>query len=138
MKHLNTNKLPNGINVIIAIQCYQGYNQEDSVIFNKSAIDRGLFTSTYYRTYKDEERKNQLTGEEEKFCKPNIDKLQFAKTYDYSKLNHKGFIDKDEYISETDILIGKVIPIKNNKTYDYKDNSTCLKKMNQVILMIVI
>ena len=128
MKYLNANKLPNGINVIVAIQCYQGYNQEDSIIFNQSSIDRGLFSSTFYRTYKDEEKKNQLTGEEEKFCKPNLDKLQFAKTYNYSKLNSKGFIDNNTYLSEKDVLIGKVIPIKNDKMYDYKDNSTCLKK----------
>ena len=52
MNILNANKLPNGINVIVAIQTYQGYNQEDSIIFNKSSIDRGLFSSTFYRTYK--------------------------------------------------------------------------------------
>ena len=67
MKYLNANKLPNGINVVVAIQTYGGYNQDDSILFNKAAIDRGLFTSTFYRTYKDEERKNQLSGEEENF-----------------------------------------------------------------------
>ena len=58
MKHFNFNSLPNGINVIVAIATYTGYNQEDSVIINQSAIDRGLFSSTFYRTYKDEEPKN--------------------------------------------------------------------------------
>ena len=32
-----------GINAIVAISSYTGYNQEDSVILNESAIDRGLF-----------------------------------------------------------------------------------------------
>ena len=32
MKYLNVNSLPNGINVIVAIACYGGYNQEDSVL----------------------------------------------------------------------------------------------------------
>ena len=49
MKFLNADKLPNGINVIVAIATYGGYNQEDSIIFNKSSIDRGLFSSTFYR-----------------------------------------------------------------------------------------
>ena len=35
MKFLNADKLPNGINVIVAIATYGGYNQEDSIIFNK-------------------------------------------------------------------------------------------------------
>ena len=32
-----------GINAIVAIASYTGYNQEDSVIMNASAIDRGLY-----------------------------------------------------------------------------------------------
>lgn len=32
-----------GINAIVAIATYTGYNQEDSVVLNESAIDRGFF-----------------------------------------------------------------------------------------------
>jgi DNA-directed RNA polymerase II subunit RPB2 len=128
MKYLNATNLPNGINVVVAIATYAGYNQEDSILFNKSSIDRGLFASTFYRTYKEEERKNQLSGEEEKFCRPDKEKLLFPKPCNYSKLNENGFIDKDTYVSEEDILIGKVIPIKNNLEYNYRDNSVNLKK----------
>lgn len=32
-----------GINSVVAIASYTGYNQEDSVILNNSAIDRGYF-----------------------------------------------------------------------------------------------
>lgn len=38
----------NGVNVVIAVLAYSGYNQEDSILFNKSAIDRGLFSSIKY------------------------------------------------------------------------------------------
>ena len=34
-----------GINSIVAIASYTGYNQEDSVIINASAIERGFFRS---------------------------------------------------------------------------------------------
>ena len=128
MKYLNADKLPNGINVIVAIATYGGYNQEDSIIFNKASIDRGLFASTFYRTYKDEEKKNQLSGEEEKFCRPEKSKLLFPKPCNYSKLNNNGFVTKDVFVDGNDILIGKVIPIKNNDKYKYKDNSTTLKR----------
>ena len=42
-------ELPAGINTIVGIMCYTGYNQEDSVILNQSAIDRGFFRSVFYR-----------------------------------------------------------------------------------------
>lgn len=42
---LRFNELPAGINAIVAILSYSGYNQEDSVIMNSSGIDRGLFRS---------------------------------------------------------------------------------------------
>lgn len=45
MDFLRFNELPAGINAIVAILCYGGYNQEDSVIMNGSSIDRGLFRS---------------------------------------------------------------------------------------------
>ena len=128
MKYLNADKLPNGINVIVAIMTYTGYNQEDSVILNKDSIDRGLFTSTFYRTYKDEEKKNQLSGEEEKFCCPDKSRLLYPKPCNYSKLNQNGFVDKDTFVDGNDILIGKVIPTKDTSKYDYKDNSTTLRR----------
>ena len=35
--------LISGVNSIVAIASYTGYNQEDSVILNESAVDRGYF-----------------------------------------------------------------------------------------------
>lgn len=125
--NFHCDKLPNGINCIVAIACYSGYNQEDSIIFNKASIDRGLFSSTFYRTYKDEEKKNQLSGDEDKFCKPDLSKLLFPKPCNYEKLGDDGFVAKDTYISDKDIIIGKVIPYRNNKEYNYKDASTSVR-----------
>ena len=128
MKYFNFNSMPNGINAIIAIATYTGYNQEDSVIINQGAIDRGLFNSTFYRTYKSEEEKNQLSGDEDIFCKPDQSKLLFSKYGDYSKLQDDGFVRKDTRVEENDMIIGKVMPLKNNPDYDYRDSSTCIKK----------
>ena len=61
-KLINMDELPNGLNAIVAIATYSGYNQEDSIIMNKSAIDKGLFRSTFYRSYRDEEKKINLLG----------------------------------------------------------------------------
>ena len=43
MEYLRFRELPAGINAIVAIASYTGYNQEDSIIINTSAIDRGFF-----------------------------------------------------------------------------------------------
>tara|TARA_B110001469_G_C9647389_1_gene327999 strand:- start:1787 stop:5212 length:3426 start_codon:yes stop_codon:yes gene_type:complete len=126
MKHLQLNKLPNGINVIVAIASYGGFNQEDSVLVNQSSVERGLFNSTFYRCYKDEEKKNQLTGEEDIFCKPNIEDVMFPKPCNYDKLEEDGFIKKNTFVDKNDILIGKIMPVKNEK-YEYRDNSVNIK-----------
>ena len=53
-RYMNFRDLPSGVNCIVAIACYTGYNQEDSLIFNQGSIDRGLFRSHFFRTYNKE------------------------------------------------------------------------------------
>lgn len=48
---VSTSELPAGVNVCVAIGVYTGYNQEDSLLMNHSAVDRGLFRSIFYRCY---------------------------------------------------------------------------------------
>ena len=48
-------------------------------MINRGALDRGLFRSIFYRTYKDEERKNQSSGEEERFCHPDTAETKHMK-----------------------------------------------------------
>jgi DNA-directed RNA polymerase II subunit RPB2 len=127
MDHINCNKLPNGTNVIVAIATYGGYNQEDSILFNQASIDRGLFSSTFFRTYKQEEKKNQLSGDEEKFCKPDMSKLLFPKPCDYSKLDESGFVPKNTYVNDGDIIIGKIIPGISSSSGEYKDSSVNIR-----------
>ena len=97
-KLLPSNEVPNGVNVIVAIASYTGYNQEDSVILNRGAIERGLFRSTFYRTYREEEKKIQSSGQEEKFMKPDPELTKGMKPGSYEQLNTNGFVDKDKYV----------------------------------------
>jgi DNA-directed RNA polymerase II subunit RPB2 len=128
INYLPSSHLPSGINAIVAIACYSGFNQDDSTMFNQSAIDRGLFHSTFYRSYKDEEKKYQNTGEEEKFCKPNPKLTKSLKVANYEKLAVNGFVPENVRVDEDDVIIGKVIPMKNKQGQTiYKDNSTSLR-----------
>jgi DNA-directed RNA polymerase II subunit RPB2 len=104
--------MPSGNNIIVAIATYGGYNQEDSIMFNRAALDRGLFRSFFYRTYKDEEKKNQASGEEERFCKPDPTLTKQLKLANYEKLAEDGIVPENTYVSQEDVLIGKVAPIR--------------------------
>lgn len=126
-KIVNTHKMPCGINAIVAIATYTGYNQEDSVILNKSAIDRGLYQSTYFRTYKEVLNKNHSTGEEEYFCKPDPANTKQLKPQNYEKLNIDGFVPENTYVQTGDILIGKCMPQKQGADVVNKDTSLSLK-----------
>ena len=65
MDYLRFSELPAGIKNIAT---YTGYNQEDSVILNSSAVDRGFFRSVFMRSYKESETKRN--DQEEFFEKP--------------------------------------------------------------------
>jgi len=114
MSYLHFRELPSGINATVAIACYSGYNQEDSVIMNQSAIDRGFFRSVFYRSYRDEERKAygaQGNDESERFERPNPETVEGLRKCDYSKLDDDGLVPPGTRVSGDDIIIGKTAPV---------------------------
>lgn len=122
---MHCDDLPCGMNVVVAIACYTGYNQEDSVIINKSAVDRGLFVSTLYRTIREQNSKNHSTGEEEFFCKPDPLTTRGIKPYNYDKLATSGFVPENTFVEAGDVIIGKCMPHK--QISQNKDTSVTLK-----------
>jgi len=111
-KFYGAQSLPAGQNIVVAIMTYTGYNQEDSNMINRASLDRGRFRSIFYRTYKDEERKNQSSGDEEKFCHPDPVETKHIKNAKYEKVAEDGFVPKDVYVTPDDVLIGKVVPLR--------------------------
>jgi DNA-directed RNA polymerase beta subunit len=124
-KYTYNNELPSGVNAIVAIMTHTGFNQEDSVMINKSALDRGLFTSTYYKIFRDQCTKNHSSGEEEIFTNPKS--LCEVKPYSYDKLEEDGFVPKNTYVENGDIIVGKVMPRKVSGKITYQDNSIYMK-----------
>lgn len=130
MDMLKLTAIPSGTMVIVAIASYTGYNQEDSIIMNKGSIDRGLFAATIYHTEKDEDKK--IHGDEEIRCKPDPTKTKGMKFCNYGKLTPNGIMKVNTLIENKDIIIGKVVPIKENrsdhtKVIKYKDQSRELR-----------
>lgn len=111
-KFYGSQTMPSGQNIIVAIMTYTGYNQEDSIMINRASLERGLFRSVFFRTYKDEERKNQSSGEEERFDRPDPSMTKQMKNANYEKLGTDGFVPENIYVGNEDILIGKVVPLR--------------------------
>jgi DNA-directed RNA polymerase II subunit RPB2 len=111
-KFYGTQKMPCGQNITVAIMTYSGYNQEDSIMINESFLQRGGFRSIFYRTYKDEEKKNQSSGEEERFFRPDPALTRQMKNACYDKIGEDGFVPENVYVNNDDILIGKVVPLR--------------------------
>ncbi|KAG5965106.1 DNA-dependent RNA polymerase II [Claviceps cyperi] len=110
MEFLKFRELPAGQNAIVAIACYSGYNQEDSVIMNQSSIDRGLFRSLFFRSYSDQEKKVGLNYTEV-FEKPFHQSTLRMKHGTYDKLDEDGIVAPGVRVSGEDIIIGKTAPI---------------------------
>lgn len=123
-KLLGFDEMPSGINAIVAINCYSGYNQEDSIIMNKSSIERGLFCATSYRTITIEEKKKGNIYDS--IENPEI-KLR-KKGYNYSLLDNKGIIRKGTTIRKNDVIVGKVSFQKNKNGQEERTDSSVFIK----------
>ena len=109
-KYTDVDKLPYGINAIVAIACYSGYNQEDAVILNETSVQRGLYNSLYLRSYVNSEEDEN--GKKIYFSNPLLEpNANIKKASKYEKLDDNGFIPEGEYITPDDTIVGKCYKI---------------------------
>lgn len=108
MEYLRFRQLSAEINSIVAILFYTGYNQEDSIILNPSAVEQGYFWSVFYQLYKDSESK-RIEDQEEQFEKPNWQTCQGMRNAIYDKLDDDGIIAPGVRVTGDDVVIGKTI-----------------------------
>ena len=126
MNLIHLNRIPSGTQIHVAIMAHTGYNMEDSVLVNQGSIDRGLFGATIYHTEKDEDK--NIIRDEIIRCKPDSTKTRGIKFGNYDKLNSQGFVPENTLVEDRDIIIAKIIPIKENrndptKLIKYEDQS---------------
>ena len=112
-KYTDVDKLPYGINAIVAIASYSGYNQEDALIINKSSVDRGLFKSLYLRSYESKEENQK--GNKVYFGNPLLEKnIQKLDTNKYTDIDDNGFIKENTYITHENTIVSKCTKDKIN------------------------
>lgn len=120
-KYTDVDKLPYGINAIVAIACYSGYNQEDAVILNETSVQRGLYNSLYLRSYGESEEDEN--GKKIYFSNPLLEpntKIKNPKKYE--NLDDNGFIKEGLYITPEDTIIGKCYKSKDKSG---KETTNC-------------
>ena len=112
--------MPYGTNLIMAIMPFNGYNQDDGIIFNYDSFQRGMFRSINYRSYECFEEKDMLAGTTSIIGNPaNVPHwLDLKPGRDYTKLDERGIIKVGEFVNEDTVLVGRYIQDKSKKIKD--------------------
>jgi DNA-directed RNA polymerase II subunit RPB2 len=123
---LGLDAMPTGCNLIVGISTLGGYNQEDSVILNRSSVERGMFAVTVWHTIYEQIDRNAVTGEEEVFYAPTEDTASM-RAYNFDKLLPSGFPALETMMVGGDAVIGKYVTTKSG---DHADAS-CVLRSNE-------
>ena len=128
-KYVGSEILTSGENVMVAIACYSGYNQEDSLVMNRDSVQRGMLRSKSIKKNISIAQKNQSTAQDDIFMKPDSTKVVGMRMGSYDKLNDKGYIPEETVIQNGDIILGKVTPIHDvgDSNKQFKDSSEVYK-----------
>jgi DNA-directed RNA polymerase II subunit RPB2 len=129
MEYINNEEQPYGVNAIVAIMSYTGYNVEDAILINEASVARGIFRTTYYSMYEAREESSKVTGStSSKFAniqKNNVVKLKQG--FDYSYLDDHGLVKENTELNDKVIVIGKINSNLQNKDV-WIDDSVKTKK----------
>ena len=131
LDYINHEEQPYGVNAIVAIMSYTGYNVEDAILINEGSVKRGIFRTNYYTTYEAREESSKVSGSDVNSfftnieSKPNVKGIKDG--FDYSKLDAYGLVKENTPIDDRIVLIGEVTTLSDQKGA-YIDNSKTTKK----------
>jgi len=130
LKYINNEEHPCGENTIVAIMAWNGYNVEDSILFNEGSLKRGLFRTTYYSVYESKEESTKVGQTTVDSVFSNIEAkvvVGLKPGGDYAQLDEYGLVKENTRVDEKTVLIGKVTT-NLEKPGTYLDASSYPKK----------
>ncbi|MEM4196876.1 MAG: DNA-directed RNA polymerase subunit B [Candidatus Anstonellaceae archaeon] len=98
-----------GQNFVVAITTLSGYNTSDAIVVNKSAVDRGLGRSVFYKTHETEERRYP-GGQKDKFEIPPLTAQGYRDEASYRNLGEDGLVFPEAEVKTKDVIVGKTSP----------------------------
>ncbi len=110
LQHITREQHPYGVNAIVAVACYTGYNVEDAVIFNKASLDRGIFGTQYLNVYEAHEEETKVGNFTVNTMFMDVNQgnvIGLKPGYDYSHLDpESGLIREHTIVDDKTILMG--------------------------------
>ncbi|WP_456472209.1 DNA-directed RNA polymerase subunit B [Methanocaldococcus sp.] len=106
---LGFDERPAGQNFVVAIMSYEGYNMEDAIVFNKSAVDRGLGRSTFFRTYEACESRYP-GGQMDRIEIPPKEARGNKPDEIYRNLEEDGIAAVESHVKSGEVIVGKTSP----------------------------
>lgn len=118
--HVANGQMAYGHNIILAMGCFSGYNQEDGIVMNADALQRGLFHNMSFRSYEIFEEDDTLAHTESRIANPAKYPpwTNLRAGLDYSKLDERGIIREGEWVDETTVLVGRYIQSESGEIRD--------------------
>ncbi len=108
-RNLGLRKRAAGQNFVVAIATYRGWNMADALVFNKSAVDRGLGRAMMFKTYETEEVQYP-SGQKDIIEIPSPKVSGYRGEEVYRNLDEDGLAIPESEVKEGDVIIGKTSP----------------------------
>jgi DNA-directed RNA polymerase II subunit RPB2 len=118
--YIGSGRMGYGHNLVLAMAIHSGYNQEDGIVINKSALERGMFRNITYRSYDVFEEDDPLAKTKTRIANPNNMPawLDVHIGYDYSKLDPNGIIKPGSYVDENTVIVGRYMTLEDGRFKD--------------------
>jgi ribA/ribD-fused uncharacterized protein len=114
-------QMPYGTNLIFALICFNGYNQDDGILFNRSSIERGMFRSLALRSYATVEEEDPISKAVYRIGNPRsvLAWTDLKPGLDYTGLDDNGIIKEGTVIHDKTVLVARYLTNKEtNKISD--------------------
>jgi len=134
LEYINNEQQPYGVNAIVAIMSYTGYNVEDAILINEGSVKRGIFNTSYYSMYEAREESSKVSGSTSNSYFADVAGKPVVKGikpgYDYSHLDKYGIIRENVPLDDKIVVIGRIS--SNTEDSEVVTDSSVFPKKGQL------